>query len=220
MLMQKERELVVKYGKKLITDGLTKGTGGNISICDREQGLMVISPSGLDYFETEPEDIVVINVADGKVVDGKRKPSSEHELHRIFYVKREDIDAVVHTHSTFATTLATLGWGLPASNYMVALAGPDVRCAPYASFGTMALAENAFEYMKDRYCVLLSNHGLVAGAKDIANAFNTASLMEECCETYYRAMVAGKPQILSEDEMKYMMERFKTYGQVKPKDKV
>ena len=217
MLMQKERELVVKYGKKLITDGLTKGTGGNISICDREQGLMVISPSGLDYFETEPEDIVVINVADGKVVDGKRKPSSEHELHRIFYTQRDDVSAVVHTHSTFATTLATLHEGLPASNYMVALAGPDVRCAEYASFGTPELAHNAFEAMKDRRCCLLANHGLVAIAPDLPNAFNIASLIEECCETYWRARVVGQAQILSDEEMERMMKAFKTYGQVKSK---
>lgn len=217
MLIQKERELVVAFGKMLITSGLTKGTGGNISICNRAEGLMAISPSGLDYFETQPEDVAVVSVEDGSIADGIRKPSSELELHRIFYVNRTDINAVVHTHSTFATTLATMGWGLPASNYLVALAGPDVRCAPYASFGTKELAENAFEYMKDRYCVLLSNHGLVAGAKDIANAFNIACLIEECCETYYRAKAIGEPQILSEAEMSYMMERFKTYGQVKKK---
>ncbi len=217
MLMQKERELVVEFGKKLITAGLTKGTGGNISIFDREQGLMAISPSGIDYFETLPEDVVIMDL-DGKIVDGDKKPSSEHELHSIFYRERTDVDSVVHTHSPYATALATLGQGLPASNYLVALAGPDVRCAPYASFGTKELAEAAYESMKDRYCVLLSNHGLVAGAKTIHSAFKIATLIEECCETYMIASSVGKPQILSEDEMKYMMERFKTYGQAKPKN--
>ncbi len=217
MLMQKERELVVEFGKKLITAGLTKGTGGNISIFNREQGLMAISPSGIDYFETLPEDVVIMT-PDGKIVDGVRKPSSEHELHSIFYAKREDIDAVVHTHSPYATALATLGQGLPASNYMVALAGPDVRCAPYCSFGTRELAEACFEAMSDRYCVLLSNHGLVAGAKTIQSAFKIAMLIEECCETYMIAASVGKPNILSEEEMKNMMERFKTYGQAKPKN--
>lgn len=218
MLMQKERELIVEYGKKLLTAGLTKGTGGNISIANREEGLMAISPSGLDYFETLPEDVVVMRISDGAIVEGTRKPSSEHGLHRIFYTDRDDINAVVHTHSTFATTLATLGWDLPASNYMIALAGPNVRCAPYASFGTPELAKNAFDYMVDRYAVLLSNHGLVAGAKDIANAFNTANILEECCETYWRAQVVGRPQILTPEEMDNMAVRFQTYGQVKPKN--
>ena len=216
MLLQKEREDVVKYCKMLIEHGLTKGTGGNISIFNREEGLFAISPSGIDYFETEPEDVVVMNLK-GEVVDGKRKPSSEHELHRIFYTQRDDVSAVVHTHSTFATTLATLHEGLPASNYMVALAGPDVRCAEYASFGTPELAHNAFEAMKDRRCCLLANHGLVAIAPDLPNAFNIASLIEECCETYWRARVVGQAQILSDEEMERMMKAFKTYGQVKSK---
>ena len=217
MLMQKERELIVEYGKKLITAGLTKGTGGNISIADKEQGLMAISPSGLDYFQTEPEDVAVLKLEDGSRVDGRCKPSSEHELHRIFYTQRDDVSAVVHTHSTCATTLATLHEGLPASNYMVALAGPDVRCAEYASFGTPELAHNAFEAMKDRRCCLLANHGLVAIAPDLPNAFNIASLIEECCETYWRARVVGQAQILSDEEMERMMKAFKTYGQVKSK---
>ncbi len=217
MLMQKERELIVAYGKKLSSTGLVKGTGGNISVANRKLGYFAISPSGLDYFETESEDVVVLEIATGNKVEGTKKPSSEHELHRIFYQKRNDIDAIVHTHSTYATTLATMGWGLPASNYLIALAGPDVRCAPYASFGTLELAENAFEYMKDRYCVLLANHGLVAGSMDLANAFNLASQMEECCEQYYLAMAAGRANILSREEMENMMVRFKTYGQVQPK---
>lgn len=217
MLLQQEREQIAEYGRKLVSLGLTKSTGGNISICNREQGLMAISPSGMDYFKTEPDDVVVLKVEDGSKVEGSYEPSSEHAMHRIFYTDREDINAVVHTHSTYATTLATLGWGLPASNYLVALAGPDIRCAPYQSFGTPELAKAAFEYMKDRYCVLLANHGLVAGSKDIANAFNIALLMEECCETYYLATVAGRANILPIEEMEKMMARFKTYGQIKEK---
>lgn len=135
MLLQNEREDVVKYCRKMITAGLTKGTGGNISILNRELGLMAVSPSGIDYFETTAADVVVMDLA-GNVVDGRRKPSSEYELHRIFYVRRQDMDAVVHTHSVYATVLATLRQPLPAASYLVAYSGLDVRCAEYASFGT------------------------------------------------------------------------------------
>ena len=217
MLLEQERIDVVEYGKEMFSKGLTNGTSGNISVYNREKKLMAISPSGLDYFQTEPEDVAVLKLEDGSRVDGRCKPSSEHELHRIFYTQRDDVSAVVHTHSTFATTLATLHEGLPASNYMVALAGPDVRCAEYASFGTPELAHNAFEAMKDRRCCLLANHGLVAIAPDLPNAFNIASLIEECCETYWRARVVGQAQILSDEEMERMMKAFKTYGQVKSK---
>lgn len=213
MILQKEREEVVRYCQKLITAGLTKGTGGNISIYNREKQLMAMSPSGIDYFETEPEDVVVIDIK-GNIVDGIRKPSSEHELHRIFYVNRGDINAVVHTHSVYSTVLATLRQPLPASSYLVALAGLDVRCADYASFGSMELAEITYEAMIDRYAVLMANHGLLGGGKDILNAFNIVEEIEHCAEVYVKARAIGEPVILSEQEMEKMIRIFnKSYGQ-------
>lgn len=220
MLLQKEREDVVEYCHKMITAGLTKGTGGNISIYNREQGLMAISPSGIDYFETAAEDVVVMDL-DGKVVNGQRKPSSEYELHRIFYAKRQDIAAVVHTHSVYSTVLATLRQPLPASSYLVAYSGLDVRCADYASFGTRELAECTFEAMRDRFAVLMANHGLLTGSKDIRNAFNIAEQIEHCAEVYVKARAIGQPVILDEDEMKRMIVKFGSfYGQKAAKDEL
>ncbi|MGD9475433.1 MAG: L-fuculose-phosphate aldolase [Eubacteriaceae bacterium] len=214
MLLQEEREDVVRYCRKLIEAGLTKGTGGNISILNRKKGLMAMSPSGMDYFEIEPEDIVVMDIKDGSIVDGIRKPSSEHELHRIFYVKRDDINAVVHTHSVYSTVLATLREGLPASSYLIALAGLDVRCADYVTFGTNELAEVTFEAMIDRYAVFMANHGLLTGSRDILNAFNIAEEIEHCAEIYIKARSIGTPVILDEAEMTKMIQIFnKSYGQ-------
>ena len=214
MLLQKEREDIVTYCRKLIHAGLTKGTGGNISILNEEKNLFAISPSGIDYFEMEAEDVVVLDL-DGNVVDGTRKPSSECDLHRIFYNRRDDIKAVVHAHSTYSTVLATLREGLPASSYLVAFAGKDVRCGEYASFGTPELAEKTFEAMKDRKAAFMANHGLIAGGSDILNAFNIAEEIEYCAEVYVKARNIGKPVILSEEEMEFMIEKFQTYGQKK-----
>lgn len=213
MMLQKERQDVVKYCRKLISTGLTRGTGGNISILNREQGLMAISPSGIDYFETEPEDVVIMDL-EGKPVEGNRKPSSEYELHRIFYVKRQDINAVVHTHSVYATVLATLRQPLPASSYLVAYSGLDVRCADYASFGSIELAELTYAAMVDRYAVIMANHGLLTGSKDILNAFNIAEQIEYCAEIYVKARAIGAPVILDQEEMKRMIAKFNSfYGQ-------
>ncbi len=213
MLLKKEREDVVKYCRKMITAGLTKGTGGNISVLNQELGLLAISPTGIDYFETEAKDVVVMDL-EGKIVDGNRKPSCEYELHRIFYIRRDDIAAVVHTHSVYATVLATLRQPLPAASYLVAYAGLDVRCAEYASFGTRELAERTFEAMADRYAVLMANHGLLTGSRDIYNAFNIAEQIEYCAEVYVKAMAIGKPAILDQDEMKKMIDKFaRFYGQ-------
>jgi L-fuculose-phosphate aldolase len=133
-------------------------------------------------------------------------------MHRVFYEKRLDIHAVIHGHTDFATTLACMNWDLPAVHYLVALAGKDVKCAQYATFGTKELAENAFLAMQNRYAVLLANHGILTGGKNPANAFNILEEIEYCCQLYYRAKCLGDPVILSEEEMELHLEKFKTYG--------
>lgn len=214
MILELEREKIIQCGKKLVKSNLTKGTGGNISIYNPEENLMAISPSGIDYFDIRLEDIVIMDM-EGNIVDSQRKPSSEYEMHKIFYEKRDDIFSVVHCHSIYCTTMSILREDLPASHYMIALAGKNVRCAEYATYGTKELAENAFEGMKDRYAVLLANHGLLTGANCIENAFNIAEEIEYVAETYYRAKSIGKPVILPDEEMELMKEKFKTYGQVR-----
>lgn len=212
MLLEKERKDIVEYCNKLITQGLTKGTGGNISVFNREENLMAISPSGIEYHDLTAEDIVVLDLQHN-IVDGIHKPSSELSMHSIFYRKREDIDAVVHTHSRFAKTLASLRWELPAVSYLVAYAGRNVRCAEYESFGTDELAESAYKAMIDRKAVFLANHGMLAGSNNLVNAFNIAEEIEFCAEIYYRAKQLGEPVILPDEEMDRMLERFKSYGQ-------
>ena len=108
MLMQEERELVVEYGKKMSAARLSTGTSGNISIYNAEKGLMAISPSGIDYFSTRPEDVVITDL-DANIVDGDKKPSSEWGLHTTFYRHKPHARAVVHTHSMYCTTFAVLG---------------------------------------------------------------------------------------------------------------
>lgn len=196
----------------MIENNLTTGTGGNISIYNREEGLMGISPSGIDYFNIYPEDVVVLDL-EGNIVDGTRKPSSEYDMHRIFYKNREDINAVVHTHSIYSTTIACLHWDLPAVHYLIGFAGKYVKCVDYETFGTRVLAEVAYEGMEDRYAVLLGNHGLLAIGNDIEYAFNTAEEIEFCSELYYRTKSIGKPVILSDSQMDIVLEKFKTYGQ-------
>ncbi len=212
MLLQEERKQIVEYGKRLVKYRLTRGTGGNISIFNKEKELMAISPSGMNYFEIEPGDVVVMDL-DGKIADGTRKPSSEYEMHRIFYLNREGIGAAVHTHSTYSTVLSCMHWPIPSVHYLVAYAGMDVPCAEYASFGTKEIADKAFAAMGDRNAVLLANHGMLAVGPDLPAAFNTAEETEFCAEIYYRTKCVGQPVLLPDDEMKRMIERFKTYGQ-------
>ena len=217
--MEKERLLLIEYGKKLVKAGLTKGTGGNLSIFDRKNGHVAITPSGIDFFEIQPEDIVIIDV-DGNVIEGNRTPSSEWAMHVMPYKYRDDIDAVIHAHTMYATVMACLRQELPATHYMIAVAGENVRVAEYATYGSPELAQNAFEAMKDRKAVILANHGILAGANDLLNAFNIIEEVEYCAEVYTKAKAIGEPVVLPHEEMTLMAEKFKTYGQrVSIKDK-
>ena len=212
LLLEHERRLICRFGRKLVDDRMTRGTSGNLSIMNRRLGLLAISPSGLDYRATSPADIVVVDLT-GQVHDGARKPSSELALHLTLYQHRDAFGAIVHTHSTFSTVLSCLGWDLPAVHYMLTPAGENVRCSCYASFGSTTLAENALEAMNDRYAVLLANHGLVAAGPDLASAYATACETEFCAELYWRSKCIGQPNILDHDEMKKMAVLFQTYGQ-------
>lgn len=213
MLMREERELVVEYGRRMSADRLCTGTSGNISIYDPERGLMAISPSGIGYFDTRPEDVVVTDLEAG-IAEGTRKPSSEWALHTLFYKSKPHIRAVVHTHSMYCTTFAVLGQPLQAVHYAIADAGAaEVPCAPYCPFGTLELAEAAVETAGPGDAVLLGNHGLVACGKDIAGAYGLALNLEYVAELQYRALCVGTPNILSAEQMADVMERFRSYGQ-------
>lgn len=215
MLMLKERELIVEYGKKLLTSGLTKGTGGNISICDREKNLMAISPSGIEYFDTKPEDIVVMDLQ-GNIVEGDKKPSVEHSMHAIFYTHRDDVNAVVHTHAIACSTMAALHWELPASNYIIALGGGvTVPCSKYGTFATEELAKVALEGMGKGYACFLANHGFISASANLPMAFNIAEEIEHCSEIYLRAKSVGEPVVIPDEEMMKLFEMFKSYGQKK-----
>ena len=214
MILEKEREQVIEYSLKLLSEGLTNGTAGNVSIFNREKGLVAISPTGVNYSELTPEMISIVDL-DGKLIEGL-KPSSELEMHMILYRNREDVNAVIHTHPVYTTVLACLREDLPAIDYMIAVTGATkVKCAEYASYGTKELAENAYKAMESSLAVILANHGLTTAGKDIANAFNITVQVEYISNLYIKAKNIGEPIILPDDEMNSMLERFKTYGQIK-----
>lgn len=212
MLLKEEREAIVNYGRKLVTSHLTTGSGGNLSLFNRAVNLLAIKPSGVDYFEMRPEDVVVLT-PDGRVVEGIKKPSSEVNFHLALFQHRPEVNAVVHTHSVYATTIACLNWELPAVHYLVAYSGDKVPLAAYATFGTKELADNILQAIGSYNACLLANHGLVALGRDLPTAFAVAEEIELVAQIYYQARCIGQPVLLPEDEMKRVGEKFKTYGQ-------
>ncbi len=213
MLMRAEREALVDYGKKLSLEGLCPGTSGNLSVYDPDSGFMAITPSGLNYFETCPEDIVITDLS-GNIADGGRRPSSELNLHAAFYRAKPEARSVVHTHSVFCTTLGILGEPIRAVHFMIGAANSrEIPLAPYVTFGTEELAEVAVRFCGGSKAVLLANHGLVTCGGSLADAFELAVTLEYVAQLQYRARCAGSPNVLDDEQVDAAIERFRSYGQ-------
>jgi L-fuculose-phosphate aldolase len=200
MQMEREREAVVAYGRKMLSSSLTTGTGGNISVIDRGQQLIAISPSGMDYETIRPEDVVVVST-EGRTVEGDRKPSTEIRLHLAHYRLRAEINAVIHAHPPFATTVACLGWEIPPIHYLVSFSGRKVPIARYATYGTEELARLTAEAIGPHNAVLMSNHGILTVGQDLASAFATAEIIELMARVFLQAKAVGEPQCLSDTQM-------------------
>ncbi len=212
-MLETERRKVVRYGRLLLERKLTTGTGGNLSVFNREKELMVISPSARDYQEIEPEDTVVMNLEE-EVIAGSSRPSSEYQLHLLVYRERSDVSAVVHTHSVNATAVSCLNKEIPPLHYLIGFAGDKLPRAEYALFGTRELAENAVNALGSSYnAVLLDNHGLLAVGSSLQQAFQAAEMIEYVAELYVKCRSMGKPALLSEAQMKKVGEKFEAYRQ-------
>jgi L-fuculose-phosphate aldolase len=208
------RSEVIATALAMNARGINRGKAGNVSARLAGAGFdgFIVTPTGLAYDETRPEDIVPITL-DGEA-RGSRLPSSEWRFHRDIYRARPDVAAVVHTHAPFATTLACLSRGIPAFHYMVAAAGGrDIRCAPYATFGTQALSDRALAALDGRRACLLAHHGMIAVGTTLREALALAVEVETLAEIYWRALSIGEPATLADAEMDVVLEKFRTYGQ-------
>lgn len=205
----KERRAVIAAARSLRAAGLIHSREDNLGL--RADGGLLITPTGINYETLKPAHMVWL---DSKgVAVGSRQPSSEWQFHLHILAARPEINAVVHTHSTFATALACQGLGIPSFHYMVALAGGgDIRCAPYATFGTQALARHAVKALKDRRACLLAHHGTITLGEDMDEAVALAGEVERLAEQYWRVRLLGKPKLLSATEMKKVLKKFASYG--------
>lgn len=212
MKYQVERKQLVEYGKVMLTEKLTTGTGGNLSIFIREDNVMLMTPSGIPYNDTKEEDIVLMTL-EGEILEGNCKPSSEYDMHRIFYQQTPNVNAVVHTHSEYATVFACLQEDILPLHYIIGSIGSRVRCCKYETFGTAKLAEVAFKEMKQDKGILLGNHGTLTVGEDLASAFSVAKDIEFIAKLYYRAKSIGTPVLLNDEQLEEVIEKFGTYGQ-------
>ena len=210
MILEKERQSITETGKRMIIARLTTGTGGNLSIFNREEGLIAIKPSGVPYQTMQAEDVVILKPT-GEQVDGKLKPSSETKFHLAIYQARPDVNAILHSHQVHATTIACMGIELPAVHYLIGWCGDKVPLAPYATFGTQALSDNILSVLGDYRACLLENHGLITLGTDLNQAFDIAEELELVAQIYIQAKAIGEPKLLDKQQMVEVLEKFKTY---------
>jgi L-fuculose-phosphate aldolase len=208
-------EQLLKTSQKLAELGLNKGTAGNVSV--RYGDGFLVTPSGMSVEDMTPASMVQMQF-DGSfelhVESNAKKPSSEWRFHRDILKNRLEINAVIHTHSMFATTLACLHKDIPPFHYMIAVVGGDtIRCAPYALFGSQDLSDNALQALIDRKACLLANHGMIALGRDLEDALAVTVEVENLCEQYWRILqLDPNPPLLSEAEMREVFQQFKGYG--------
>ena len=204
------QQAVISACRELTRLRLTHGTSGNISLRRNERQFFV-SPTGMSYDALEADDIPLVDL-DGRWF-GRRLPSSEWRFHRDIFKCRDDVGAIVHTHSMNATALACTGRGIPAFHYMVAVAGgADIRCAPYYTFGTQSLSDAAVAALEGRKACLLANHGVIAVGADLPAALALAGEVENLAAQYCAALALGDVRILDEVEMRPVIDKFRTYG--------
>ena len=217
MKHQDLREEVARIARQMISSGLVTGTSGNVSARTPE-GNVLITPSGLDYGQLKPGNIVLVDL-EKNVLEGALEPSSETPMHTGIYRARPQVDAVVHTHSRFATTLACLGLEIPPVHYMLTTLSQDGRIplAPYATYGTEELAGYASEALGEIHnACLLQNHGTITVGESAEEAFSRTVVLEEMAEVYYRARLAGEPVFLSPEQVEEVATKITDYGQAKP----
>jgi L-fuculose-phosphate aldolase len=209
------RDEIGERCRELNVRGLNRGTSGNISA--RCGDGFLISPSAFPYEAMQAEHVVPMHF-DGSY-EGKLKPSSEWRFHLDILQARPEIQAVIHAHPMYCTTVAILGHDIPSLHYMIAVTGADtIRCAPYATFGTEELSHNAVDALGKSNACLLANHGAIVTGGNLAGAMYVLEEVETLAQQYFNTLQVGGPKLLSPAQMKDVRKAMMGgYGKAKPR---
>ena len=213
-MLEALRQVVWEVNQELPRQRLVTMTSGNASGRDPETGLVVIKPSGVRYEQMRPEDLVVVDL-EGRVVEGRWRPSVDTATHLYIYRHRPDVGGIVHTHSPYATSFAALGEPIPV--VLTAIAdefGGPIPCAPYAPVGGDAIGRAVVEHIGSSPAVLLKHHGVFTVGPDPWAALKAAVMVEDVAKTVHLAMLRGRPEPLPPEEVRRAHEAYRTkYGQ-------
>lgn len=213
-MLEQLKEQLVALHMELPRNNLVMWTGGNVSQRDAETGLVVIKASGIRYEEMRAEHMLVVDL-DGKVVEGKYKPSSDVYSHLYIYRHRPDVGGVVHTHSRYATAFAAVGKSIPC--VLTAMAdefGGPIPCGGFALIGDEAIGKVVVESLGKSPAVLLKNHGVFTIGKNATAAVKAAVMTEDVAATVWMALQIGTPDEIPAADVEKLHQRYtNVYGQ-------
>ena len=206
MDIQEAKQKIWEAGKRLLAEGLVKGTWGNISL-RVDPDTMVITPSGREYQDLKPEEMVEVNILTYEY-KGNIKPSSEFKMHAEIFKKRREINAVIQTHPPSASTVAAARREVPpVLDDMAQIIGPTVRVADYARSSSKKMNKVALAALKGRMACLLANHGAVCIGRDLDEAFVVSQVLEKACRTFIEAEFLGGAKSINKVEA-YLMHQY------------
>ncbi|MEU6329445.1 class II aldolase/adducin family protein [Streptomyces sp. NPDC047049] len=201
---------LVATARRTVTDQLVVGTSGNVS--RRIKDLILVTPSGVPYDRLGPGDTTAVDL-EGRQIIGTLRPTSELPMHLAVY-RSTTATAVVHTHAPYATAVSTLVPELPPVHYMTAALGGPVRVAPYALYGSDALAAHMLDALRDRTGCLLQNHGTLTYGDSLDQALDRTAQLEWMCRVWLTASsVPGHtPHLLSAAQLDAAAAQLRGYG--------
>tara|TARA_A100001011_G_scaffold400139_1_gene512633 strand:+ start:3081 stop:3734 length:654 start_codon:yes stop_codon:yes gene_type:complete len=215
-MLEKIKENLEKLHKELFNSNLVAWTSGNISEFSREDGLVVIKPSGVKYKDLKIEKFVVVDL-EGNKIEGDMNPSTDTESHLYIYKNSDEVNGIVHTHSTYATAFCANRRPIPC--YLTAQAdefGGEIPCAEYSEIGGKEIGMSVVECLKNTKSksILLANHGVFSVGESADAALKSAVMTEDCAKTAFWSINLGNPLKLSEEEIFKNWDRYQgSYGQ-------
>jgi len=214
MKMDEARQIVIEAGRRLINHNLVGGTWGNIS-CRIDDTTMAITPSGMSYETLSPDDIVIVDFSSADITwEGNHKPSTEMKLHIAIYRERKNINAIIHSHSMNAATVAVARREVPPIlDDMVQIIGPTLRVAEYALPSTKKIVKKTMKALRGRNAALMANHGAVCLGRDMEEAFICTFVLEKTCKAFIEAEFLGGVKTINKFEAHLMRQYYlRKYG--------
>ena len=210
-----QRQTLTEATREMYRRGLVGAYSGNTSLRlsgTGDDGLLLVTPTHHPYYRLTPDELVVVDLDGNPVAEGGLRPSSETRLHLEIYRRRDDVQAVVHSHSIHASVAAVVGRDIPPliDEMLLTIGGP-VKVSKYAFPGTQELAEAAYAALGDRNAALLRNHGVVAVGPDIWEALEVADLVERLAQIFVLARNYGPRAAtpLPDDAVETELEMFR-----------